>query len=68
VLSYPSSGIRSDLVASFRNSVKRVVEHYSFEAPQEVLSGDAPKRVPQNDAPHDDAASDTPDAVSSSAD
>lgn len=30
-LSYPSSGIRSDLVASFRESVLRVVEGYSFE-------------------------------------
>ncbi len=36
VLSYPSSGIRSDLVASFRSSVKRVVEHYSFEAAEEA--------------------------------
>jgi DNA-binding transcriptional LysR family regulator len=30
-LSYPSSGIRSDLVASFRESVLRVVETYSFD-------------------------------------
>jgi DNA-binding transcriptional LysR family regulator len=30
-LSYPSSGIRSDLVASFRESVLRIVEHYSFD-------------------------------------
>ncbi|CCD40552.1 transcriptional regulator, LysR family [Candidatus Paraburkholderia kirkii UZHbot1] len=30
-LSYPSSGIRSDLIASFRNSVKRVIESYSFD-------------------------------------
>ena len=31
VLSYPSSGIRSDLVASFRESVLRVAAHYSFD-------------------------------------
>jgi hypothetical protein len=32
-LSYPTSGIRSDLVRSFRESVLRVVEHYSFDTP-----------------------------------
>ncbi|SAL60373.1 LysR family transcriptional regulator [Caballeronia telluris] len=30
-LSYPSSGIRSDLVASFRESALRVIERYSFD-------------------------------------
>jgi DNA-binding transcriptional LysR family regulator len=32
-LSYPTSGIRSDLVRSFRESVLRVVERYSFDTP-----------------------------------
>jgi hypothetical protein len=31
VLSYPSSGIRSDLVASFRESVLRVVATYALD-------------------------------------
>ncbi len=35
-LSYPTSGIRLDLVASFRESVLRVVKDYSFDAPFEA--------------------------------
>jgi DNA-binding transcriptional LysR family regulator len=41
VLSYPSSGIRSDLVASFRESVLRVVETYSLDEAPALANADA---------------------------
>jgi DNA-binding transcriptional LysR family regulator len=41
VLSYPSSGIRSDLVASFRESVLRVVATYSLDEAPALASVDA---------------------------
>jgi DNA-binding transcriptional LysR family regulator len=41
VLSYPSSGIRSDLVASFRESVLRVVATYSLDEAPALANADA---------------------------